>query len=195
MREAAADVATISKSVELWSPIYTPIWLHEVEHLVEVRHVKKAAALGLSVFCECLDDPSAKISKLNFWAIFNLCALADLGEATVIRMINDDTLALWLDQMDALLDHYGSGHLSLQTAMRLAQSVYFDPIIVDEEDCDILCEVFKKASTYMSNCLYERRLAAQRKNHVLTDCTNPAVIGLALDDRRGYFEGRDGFSQ
>ena len=150
MREAAADVAAMTKFIELWCPIYTPLWPHEVGHLVDLSQVERAKAIGLRIFSECLDDPSVKGSRINFWDMFHLCVLAKLGESTVMRMIEDDTLTSWLDQIEALLQEHSAGDLSMQIADYVTQDEFYDPALLEKEDWDCLSTMLKFACDLMA---------------------------------------------
>lgn len=158
MREASTDVAAMMQFLESWCPIYTPVWPSEIAHLVDLNLSKRARELGLQIDCECSDDPSVKRRRFNFWSVFNLCALAELGEETIIRMLDDDTLVFWLDLIESLIEEHGSGTLSIQVAMYVTDSRFFEAFRMEKSDWDLLAKVFVAASACMAACLHAHRI-------------------------------------
>lgn len=161
MRQAAADVSVMSKSLERWCPVYTPLWPHEIGGFVDLRLIEHAHGLGLNIISECVDDPSSKGARLNFWGLLDLCVISALGEPRVARMIRDDTLMLWLDQMEALVAEFGEGVLSIQIADRITHDHCFDPVILSKEDWDCLSTVFKETCVLMAEFLHLHRIRSR----------------------------------
>ena len=176
MREAGADVAAMMQSFEKWCPVFTPVWPNEVANVFDINLIKKAEDLGLQIFVECVEDPSVKTRRLNFWSIFYLCALEQLGEDVIVRMINDDTLTFWSDIIETAIQAQTGGVMSVSVAEFVAHRRFYERYLLAASDWNTLSEVFVRASVCMAACLYTHRIRSDSGFSNRTNTTVPVVV-------------------
>lgn len=147
------DFTSVSQRAELWCPVITTLQPREVELLVDRRQINRAASLGVQIFCVPSNTPSFGTSHLNFWGLFRLLALKELGPFLFLRRHLDDTFNLWQDLIEAVLEHHFSGKLSVEIASLAVDQRFHDRTLIDLDEWDLLSRIFVTASEQMAGIL------------------------------------------
>ena len=142
---------------ETWCPVRTPFWLYEVADFTCLRALQTFERLGLFLLGSDADDPSSRTEHLSFWSVFRLRAHEVLGADALRRMVEDDTLVLWEDHVEACINQYFVGHISVGAAVKIMMTCSPEPTLVPREDWTALCGAFLSSAIWASECLARHR--------------------------------------
>lgn len=156
------NIVTPTMLEECWCPIHTPFWLPEVAKLTSVNAIAELERLDIPVLSSNADDPSARSDSLSFWTAFRLKAYEDIGPLIFERMVEDDTLLLWEDYVEACqVEHFG-GTMSVGAAVTITVSLSPGPRLISEKDWDLLCKPLLSSALWAARCLARHRMLCTR---------------------------------
>lgn len=158
MNTLVQDVAAAAMLDERWCPVYTPFWLHEAANFIRLSSIDELEQLELNVLSLASDDPSARSERLSFWSVFRLRAYDTMGPASFRRMLGDDTLVLWEDQVEANLVAHFDGYMSVAASITITLTCTPEPTLIPTCDWTALGKPFRSAAIWAASCLQKHRM-------------------------------------
>lgn len=154
---APLPLLTTAMLDESWCPIYTPFWLHEAAGFVDLHSIDVLDRLGLFMLGADMEDPSVRTSRLSFWTILSLRVHKELGTEEFTRMVEDDTLVLWEDHLEACLTQQFGGLMSVGAALSVTRTCAPEPSLIAVRDWKMLCRAFRSSAIWAAGVLLHHR--------------------------------------